>query len=786
MMATALVCLTFGNPVRAVQDQEPELFGSKIRDGIDLVDQDPFDRVFLDEYNGLAQLDIIPLVEVPPTPLPQRGYLVFELMDNSWPTLQVPWENVSAYKTFDTMLLEEADQLIKDGQYAKAFRNLLYVKDKGIGTHRNIDAKLQTVLFLDGKANYDSGNYTLALSLFEDLYARDPRFRIQGISLSSIDLILDCYNRSLEQLFTAENYRGTQLLLNNVSTRYEKASADLVENWKKRFEERHDEFIASGRQKLSAGEALEARVDASKAISVLPERREGYELYDEIVTQTPMVFIATTQPAVNPNPNRIEDWASRRIGRLTQRRLTELVGLSDEGGRYEFLNGRMYQVDDNGFKYRFEIEPEKPGFAIPPLQAYQLRTILLKYADPRNPEHKAAWAKILKTVSVTGPFTVEIELKTPFVRPDALLNFPYLRAAGETEDLTGPYVTKESTEELIRFDVNDRYTLDQDQQYPELVEWRFPNSEDAVEAILSGRVDAIDRVAPSSLPELRQSGDIEVRNYLVPTIHMLVPNVRNEFVANPTFRSGLLKAINRDHILFKMICDGGTYEGMEVLNGPFPIGTDRNQQIAYAYNSRIPGVQYSRVIGATLVEIVRQSVETRKIKDGETDVTTKLPEIVIAYPQGDVAAIACQAIKNSWDQIEVPTKLRPLPPGVTIPEDGEYDFLYVELTMTEPLAESEFLFGPNGLAKSLSAPIEQMMRQVAVSNNWRAASTSLKQLHRQVLNDVTVIPLWQTSEFYAFRRNLRDVGRDLLFLYQNVDRWKIGAMFPDENPLSDK
>ncbi len=266
---------------------------------------------------------------------------------------------------------------------------------------------------------------------------------------------------------------------------------------------------------------------------------------------------------------------------------------------------------------------------------------------------------------------------------------------------------------------------------------------------------------------------------------MLVPNVRNDFVKNPTFRSGLLKAIDREHILLNMLCDRKEIDGMAVINGPFPVGTDDNQQIAYAYNSRVPNIQFSRIIGGTLVEIVRQMVETQKIKDALADTTTVVPELTLAYPRGDVSAIACQAIKNMWDQVGVPTKLRELPPGVTIPEDDDYDFLYVEITMTEPLSQAEFLFGTNGIVKSLSAPVEQTIRQIALSNSWRMASNNLRQLHRQVLNDVTVVPLWQMTEYYAYRRNLREVGRDLMYLYQFVDRWKIGAMNPNNDATSE-
>jgi hypothetical protein len=38
---------------------------------------------------------------------------------------------------------------------------------------------------------------------------------------------------------------------------------------------------------------------------------------------------------------------------------------------------------------------------------------------------------------------------------------------------------------------------------------------------------------------------------------------------------------------------------------------------------------------------------------------------------------------------------------------------------------------------------------------------------------MSVLPLWQMREFYAHRRNLRNIGRDLIYIYQNIDRWRL-------------
>ncbi|MEZ6094614.1 MAG: ABC transporter substrate-binding protein [Pirellulaceae bacterium] len=775
-----VLCMQFAVSCHAQKDEGP--IGSRLIDNIDLIDQEPFDRIYLNEDNDNSEMDIVPLIDVPPKPLPTSGNLVFELMDGSWPKLQVPWDVVVDYKTFEELVLDEAEELIKDGNYSKALRDLLYVKDSREGENPEVENKLQSVLFLDAKNNYDNGNYGIALSLFEDLYERNPRFSIRGITQTSIDLILECYDRNLTQYYEEDDYRSTTQLLKNVNRKYRRAAAPLVEKWNTIFGDEHRRAIDEAKQLIAAGSTRLARMAATKAINLLPENEEGYELYNSVVTGDPIVFVGTSQPALSPNPGRIEDWASRRVGRLTQRRIVEMTGLSEEGGRYDFTNGRIIQLDEQGYHYRLEIDPENDSFAVPPLTAYQLRSILLRYADPDSPVSQKSWTKVLKTVSVTGKNTVDIELRVPFVRPEALMDFPYQIFENNDDDKTGPYVQSEKVDEYITFDVNPAYSKSADSQYPRLVEWQFSSPSDAVDALRKGAVDAVDRVAPSDVSKLRLDPNIEVRSYLVPTVHMLLPNPRNEFVASQIFRSGLMKSIDRQHILYDVLCDGKRIDGSEVIDGPFPIGSDENQQIAYGYNTRIPGVDFSRMIGAVKVEVVRNMVEKNIIAKGDdADPHVNFPEIVIAHPQGDVPKLACLQIQTSWNQIPgLVTRLRELPPGVTVPEDKDYDFLYLELSMTEPLADAEFLFGNEGLVKELSAPIEQMMRQVAVANSWRASS-SLRQLHRQILNDVAIIPLWQMREHYAYRRNVRDVGRNLMYLYQFVDRWQIQALERDDS-----
>ena len=115
-----------------------------------------------------------------------------------------------------------------------------------------------------------------------------------------------------------------------------------------------------------------------------------------------------------------------------------------------------------------------------------------------------------------------------------------------------------------------------------------------------------------------------------------------------------------------------------------------------------------------------------------------------------------------------------------MPDDEEWDFLYLETMMEEPLTDASRIFGPEGFAKNVSAPIEQTLRNLSYSRTWQSACSDLRRLHRQMAVDLSIIPLWQVKEHYAYRTTVREIGRDLIHLYQNVDRWRIDLTAEEE------
>lgn len=793
-LAIIVFAVVGGTTPITAQDSKPQKPKLEISPGIaQLVDRTPFDRVYLDEVNKFSTLDIIPPLEIPSDPLPTNGILVFSLVDNDEYKLEVPWGRVIDYKTFNDLLLEEAELLLEKENYARAFRNLLYVYDHGNQDDKQLKKQLKRILVKDAMYNFNSGNFKLALSIFEDVYRSDPNFTFDRIK--PIIMIQRGYSRMIDKRFSLGDYEGVRAVINTVELLYGDEIKKLKVDWTEKLYAKNREFFTQAQNAVASGDAQKAHSSARKAIYAMPDDQESMELLNRVIEQFPLVYVGVSQTAPHGgDPTRTDNWAARRMGRLTQRTIVEFDGLTDEGGSYRFLNGTLEQVDDDGLKFQFKIS-DKQEFGIPKVTAFQISQQLLDRANPESPLYFEPWGKVVGPISIEDPTTVTVELRIPFVRPEALLQVPY-EAPGEDgiPVQNGPYIVASEGDGQVAFARNPIYQTAPNSQYPDVVEVKFKNPSEAVDALLKGDIDVIDRVPLQDIRDLSRNPNVQLRKYKVPTVHMLIPNIRNDFMKDLNFRAGLLRGVNRKAILEGAIAAGREISGCEVLTGPFPIGTEDNDQIGYAYNSRIPQVNYDRVLGGVLVGVVKAQLENRareqrakeRMKenggeapeDGEkTDkadaIKLEYPELVLAFPKGEIPRVTCQAIKRNWEEIGLKVKLRELPEGQTVPDDEDFDFIYVEVAMSEPLTDIEAIFGHAGIAKNLSAPVQQLVRKLSYSTSWQTAGRNLRQMHRQVLNNMAVVPLFQIQEYFAYRKNVRNLGRDLVSLYENIDEWEI-------------
>lgn len=806
-----------------------------------LLDGQPFDLIILKELADSAWLKVRPPDKPFPENPPDRGMHVFDFVVGD--RFQVPFASIEEYRTFNDLLIEEADGWLEEGKFALAFRNYLYVYDRGGKNNPDLVRSLQRCLFEDAVQNFQEGRFEFSLTIFEDLYRRDPNFRVPIINRSLIEIILACYDGIIQKDFDNESFDAINQKLTFLVEKYPGDAEELKIKWEAKFDQKTEDLIARARQEASQGNGRQAHLASRQAEQLRPGDEDIKKLQDEIMQQFPLIMVGTTQPGGEIDGNRIDHWGARRVGRLVQRTLVELTGMTEEGGRYQFLNGTVRQIDEMGYVYAFDFSSAPTFWGVPQTSPYHTASRLLAAADPSSQVFNVAWQRLVSNIRIDQGRVI-VTLRSPFVLPLPLMRVLYQDSItgnpSETTQATtarqygglldwqsvqqdGPYVVVSHEGRVSTFEINPLYEPISGNQHPVIVEQLYRSESVAVDDLIRGNIDVVDRVPPSDLEKLKGTPEIVVRPYLVPTVHMLVPKVRHELNHSPYFRSGLSHAIDRRMLVEKSISGGRELSGLEVISGPFPIGLDENEQIGYAYNIQVRPTRFNEQLAYVLVTLAlildgqakeekakKERAEMERLRQSQSPVQvgpqdeevpaeaedppsadltaeaseseeqeaekvlkTLPPNLVIAHPSGSTATESAEAIARMWSTIGIPTTTRALPPNQSIPPDEDWDFLYLEAIMEEPLTDILKVLGSEGIAKDTSAVLDQTLNNLANANSWRGASNNLRRLHRQVAVELAIIPLYQVKEHYAYRNTVAGIGRELIHLYQNVERWKI-------------
>jgi ABC-type transport system substrate-binding protein len=609
----------------------------------------------------------------------------------------------------------------------------------------------------------------------------------------------------VEQYIAQCRYAAARKLIQDLARAF--PDHPVVTAWSERIRNQADGYLREGQAAVQKGDWNKAS-EQSRLLAVLwPNLPGAKELAQEIHQNYPRIVVGVMSPSHTGGENTLADWSVRRDRRLFYRTLTEYLGPGMEGGQYLCPVGKCGIVAESlGRRLLFQLKPDirwANGDAT--LTSYDVSRRLCALADPADPAFSEDWAELLKGVAVNGAADVEVELHRPHVRPEALLqallmpygasyaltgpvptNGPFLHPLGDDRDSgaartkgaemkwTIPPTSTNYTD--VIFNGNPQYFASKPTQPHELIERHYPIGVNAVRALKSGEIQILDRVAPWNLPIIKNDPKIAIGKYSIPLVHCLVPNFQRPLVASRTFRRALAYGLNREAILTQLI-GKEPVEGCRIISGPFSAGISNDDPLNYAYDERIePRPCDPRMTMALAGLGLKEYAEAEKKKGREMKI---LPRLVLAHPDDEVAAAACASIKYQlkWVHIEVDVKPLKGPLPNRIPDD--VDLLYAELAMGEPVADAGRLFGENGLAGGGSPYVALAVKQLEQAPDWAKIREQLRRLHRIVFDDVTVVPLWQLVDFYAYRKGNRGIGDKPFTVYQNIEQWQPVFYYPD-------
>jgi ABC-type transport system substrate-binding protein len=747
-------------------------------------EQEKYDLITLDKANDNAVLQVLPL-DFPERKIPEEskrvGKLKVRLFDRQTEEYEVAWRNIERIDFFEELVLQETNKIVsravslggagKVQESQAAFDEAYEFFQFLLRYHPNLaglQESLQEYLYLNAGALFQAGRVREAFAILEELYLQNREYRYRGGPQTVLAAAERVGDHLIATYADARDYRDARLLLERLQKRYGSNLA-FVGTWRDRLMT----LAAEKRDAAAAGLAAKRFQDAHdlsrEMLKIWPNIQGGRELILEIARQFPLVVVGVSQPARAFDPQRLADPAAKRCGYLMYRTLVQYADRGPEGGRYISPWGTIRKSADRT-KLFFDLRPSSDG---EDLTAFDLARHLLSFANSSGPDYLPSWAAVMSGVEVEDVQRVRVDLQHPSVMAQALLQ---VRLPSEDATAVRYRVASQSDQET-RFEPVAA-ARDTDEPKPVIVERYYAQPRQAISDLRMGKIDVVDRLLPNDAMRLRQDPSLVVDTYGFPSIHVLVPNTDDPFLDNRTFRRALVYAINRQIILEKGLLDGKPVQGCRVLSAPLTAGITSDDPSAYAYDERLEPLPYDPVMAAILLQLAEQQLAAAADKRQEP--APELKELVLAYPAGEQSRFVCNQIQTQLDLVGVKCSLRELPPGQATVPDDDYDLLYAELMMREPLVDAGRLLGPGGLVKSPSPYVGLTLRRLDRAENWKEARERLYELHSLLYEDVTILPLWQMIDYFAYHRGLQGVRDRPVFLYQDVEQWRVVPPTPQE------
>jgi tetratricopeptide (TPR) repeat protein len=730
-----------------------------------LIDRTPFDEITLNQAGGGKKLEVLPL-KLPQgaqATLPQQGKLKVRLVSRPIEEFEVDWANIAQVRIFEQILLDDARKLAASGQFDDAYEYFARLRAE----HPNLpglEDAISDYLQRNAIALYRQNQHDRALALLLTLYQRNASYAgLPGAVQAVASEIIQRYLRE-------GDYAAARQVLDLWQSQFRGVAAEAAADWQRRFQAAAERQLVEAQKLVSQKQYIAARKAANRALSIWPKLDSASAVLAQIEREFPFVTVGVLESSPHTPVRRIDDWASLRTSRLSQQLLAEEVDFGADGGIYRSPYGE-WTLDETGRDLTLKLN--SAGVVPSP---DSISRFLLSMAVPGTTNYRTDFAGLLSSISLTPPSSLTLHLRRIHVRPESSLQVPL-----PTNDAPAAHFSlADFSRDQVTFARNAApasATTNQVGGPQAVVERVMPSDDAAVTALLSGDVDALDRVPPWQLERLRASQDIRLGTYKLPTVHVLIPNLKRPLLAKREFRRALCFGIDRKWIVERVLLGGNPVQGFQAVSGPFPAGVSLNDPIRYGYNNQIAVRPFEPRLAAILATVAWSSVQNpdnKKKSNAPEKPLTDIPELTLAHPSDPLARVACQSIEAMLVREGIRVKLLELSADDLLAGKADYDLRYAELTLGEPVTDARMILGPKGLAGDLDSPsLINALAELDAATNWKDVRSRLAELHEIAYHELPVIPLWQTVNYFAYRASLHGIDQSLIALYQNVDQWSL-------------
>ncbi len=342
----------------------------------ELLEREPFAQLTLDGENGNAVLEISPLDRIPSDPKP-TDRLRIRLLAEPDQEYEVIWQHIVRIRTYDQLVFEEAQRLVKEKKFDEAFRYFDYLVHQSPVTPRLKRAILEYMLD-NAAAVVEQRNYQHALAILEELARRDPDFQAAEVGTR----IAQVADTLIAEEVQREEFGKARGLIARLEKEYAARNIESLGRWRTRLIQEATLLRQQALEKMQQDEYRAAEGLSRRMVRIWPDLPGAAQLRRDIARLYPMAIIGVAEVAGKQDVTSIDSWPGRRTGQLTQRTLLQFIGAGPEGGQYLCPLGEYYQSDDRR-RLTLQLAPTAETQVGAPVE--RLRRLAAGAGDGRSP-----------------------------------------------------------------------------------------------------------------------------------------------------------------------------------------------------------------------------------------------------------------------------------------------------------------------------------------------------------------------------------------------------------------
>jgi len=578
-------------------------------------------------------------------------------------------------------------------------------------------------------------------------------------------------DRLIEPCLEGEDYRQARFYLTHLTTRA--ADHPVAVHWRGELLRRATGLIEEARAASSNGDSIAAARQIDRAARVWPETPGLREAHRELTDRHQVLKVGVLKLGRTSRNGEFPDEATERVLGLTEARLFQPVSSSPQGVRYRSAFFDSWEPTDLGRKVRFRLRLARSDWeSRAVITAADLLAEFQARIQPGSPREDERLAGFVNGITVHSPTELTLDFQQLPLRPEAVWQITV--PLGEPSRSLNPDLQVDSNELgrerfqcIARDETQATYRRVRKQpsgarqrRVQDVQEIVYESWDYQLQGLLRGEISLVPTSVVPDLKLLQEDNRFIVIPRALPSTHILLFHPASTALRDGQFRRALLHSVPRQRLMTETLIPGMPTSG-RLVTSPFSTKS-------YGYPRQLEPFEYDLPLAAALALTAKKQFKA------------ELPTLKFLVPDHPVHRAAAEQMIAEWKRIGV---------QVVLVESAseEWDLSYRTVRSVEPLLDLWPLLTLQATARveplqALPEGTRHGLLELERTSDWTTAVRLLHRLQRELLVDARYIPLWEIDEFLIARRNITGIPERPMSVYDDIERWTVGAWFPTESP----